>query len=90
MMTIEKKTRINGAYDHHNDEVVMWADNMNGVVVYFTNVNGLVKQSNICGNVIDMCTELLKTKQLNLFGNDEKADKSYFFSSVCLVSIGCV
>ncbi|KAI7988185.1 hypothetical protein LOK49_LG13G00494 [Camellia lanceoleosa] len=34
--------------------------------------------------VIDTYTELLKTDQLKVFGNDDQAEKSYFFSSVCL------
>ncbi|KAI8024768.1 hypothetical protein LOK49_LG02G00113 [Camellia lanceoleosa] len=63
---------------------IVWADDSTGVTVDFTDLKGLVRQSSIRGNVIDAYTELLKTDQLKLFGNDDQADKSYFFSSVCL------
>ncbi|KAI7981324.1 hypothetical protein LOK49_Contig50G00001 [Camellia lanceoleosa] len=59
-------------------------DITNGVVVYFTGVKNLIRQSCICGNVIDAYTEVLKTEQLRMYGNDELANKSYFFNSMCL------
>ncbi|KAI7979066.1 hypothetical protein LOK49_Contig528G00001 [Camellia lanceoleosa] len=34
--------------------------------------------------VIDAYTEVLKTEQLRMYGNDELANKSYFFNSMCL------
>ncbi|KAI8028619.1 hypothetical protein LOK49_LG02G01088 [Camellia lanceoleosa] len=77
MMTFEEKTKIKKA-------AIMWADDATGVTVYFTDLKGLVRQSSVRGNVINAYTELLKTKQLKLFGNDDQAEKSYFFSSVCL------
>ncbi|KAI8029822.1 7-deoxyloganetic acid glucosyltransferase [Camellia lanceoleosa] len=39
---------------------------------------------NIGGVVINAYAELLKTEQLRKYGDDNLADKSYFFNSVCL------
>ncbi|KAI8008072.1 hypothetical protein LOK49_LG07G03676 [Camellia lanceoleosa] len=84
MMTFEEKTKIKQAYERNGDGAIVWADDSTGVTVDFTDLKGLVRQSSVRGNVIDAYTELLKTDQLKLFGNDDQADKSYFFSSVCL------
>ncbi|CAL5339426.1 unnamed protein product [Camellia sinensis] len=84
MMTFEEKTKIKQAYDRNGDGAIVWADGSTGVTVDFTDLKGLVRQSSIWGNVIDAYTELLKTDQLKVLGNDDQADKSYFFSSVCL------
>ncbi|GMP78483.1 hypothetical protein CsSME_00034403 [Camellia sinensis var. sinensis] len=84
MMTFKEKTKIKKAYDRNGDGAIMWADSSTGVTIHFTDVKGLVRQSSVWGNVIDAYTELLKIEQLKLFGNDDQADKSYFFSSVCL------
>ncbi|CAL5403754.1 unnamed protein product [Camellia sinensis] len=83
-MTFEEKTKIKQAYDRNGDGAIVWADGSTGVTVDFTDLKGLVRQSSIRGNVIDAYTELLKTDQLKVLGNDDQADKSYFFSSVCL------
>ncbi|GMP26748.1 hypothetical protein CsSME_00003060 [Camellia sinensis var. sinensis] len=85
MMTVVEKAKITTAYKHHGDGLaVMWGDSTNGVSVYFTDVKALVRLSSICGNVIDAYAELLKTEQHIMYANDETADKSYFFSSICL------
>ncbi|GMP98688.1 hypothetical protein CsSME_00046484 [Camellia sinensis var. sinensis] len=84
MMTMDEKARITKAYERHGDGAVMWEDNMNGVVVYFSDVKNLVRQSSMRGNVVDAYVELLKTDQLRMYGDNELVDKSYFFSSVCL------
>ncbi|KAI8007143.1 hypothetical protein LOK49_LG07G00188 [Camellia lanceoleosa] len=84
MMTVEEKAKITTAYERHEDEVVMWGDSTNGVSVYFTDVKALVRQSSICGNVIDAYAELLKTEQHIMYANDKTTDKSYFFSSIFL------
>ncbi|CAL5335936.1 unnamed protein product [Camellia sinensis] len=86
MMTFEEKTKIKQVYDHNGDGAIVWADDSTGVTIDFTDLKGLVRQSSLfCATqVIDAYTELLKTDQLKVFGNDDQADKSYFFSSVCL------
>ncbi|KAI7990647.1 hypothetical protein LOK49_LG12G00609 [Camellia lanceoleosa] len=84
MMTVEEKCRIKQGYDRHGDRAVMWEDGAAGVVVYFSDVKNLIRQSSIRGNVIDAYVELLKSKHLRMYGDDELADKSWFFSSVCL------
>ncbi|GMQ11391.1 hypothetical protein CsSME_00054045 [Camellia sinensis var. sinensis] len=84
MMTVEEKCRIKQGYDRHGDRAVMWEDGEVGVVVDFSDVKNLIRQSSICGNVIDAYVELLKSEHLRMYGDDELADKSYFFSSVCL------
>ncbi|GMP51269.1 hypothetical protein CsSME_00017560 [Camellia sinensis var. sinensis] len=71
MVTMDKKARITKAYERHGDGAVMWEDNMNGVVVYFSDVKNLIRQSCMRGN-------------LRMYGNNELVDKSYCFSSVCL------
>ncbi|GMP84524.1 hypothetical protein CsSME_00038021 [Camellia sinensis var. sinensis] len=71
MMTFEKKTKIKQAYDRNDDEAIVWADDSTDVTVDFTDLKGLVKQSSVRGNMIDAYTELLKTEQLKLFGNDD-------------------
>ncbi|GMP98618.1 hypothetical protein CsSME_00046437 [Camellia sinensis var. sinensis] len=84
MMTVEEKCRIKQGYDRHGDQAVMWEDGEAGVVVDFSDVKNLIRQSSIYGNVIDAYVELLKSEHLRMYGDDELADKSYFFSSVCL------
>ncbi|GMP42799.1 hypothetical protein CsSME_00012411 [Camellia sinensis var. sinensis] len=71
MMTVEQKA-------------VMWEDGAAGVVVYFSDVKNLICQSSIRGNVIDVYVELLKSEHLRTYGDDDLADKLYFFSTVCL------
>ncbi|KAI8013962.1 hypothetical protein LOK49_LG05G01526 [Camellia lanceoleosa] len=71
MMTVEEKCRIKQGYDRHGDRAVMWEDCDAGVVVDFS-------------DVIDGYVELLKSEHARMYGDDELADKSYFFSSVCL------
>ncbi|GMP47791.1 hypothetical protein CsSME_00015374 [Camellia sinensis var. sinensis] len=90
MVTVEEKFRITKGYDTHGDRAVMWEDGAAGVVVYFSDVKNLIRQNCIRGNVIDAYVELLKSDHLRMYGDNELADKSYFFSSVCLVSYGVV
>ncbi|KAI7997855.1 hypothetical protein LOK49_LG10G02439 [Camellia lanceoleosa] len=71
MMIVEKKCKIKQGYDRHSDRVV----------VYFSDVKNLIRQSSIHGNVIDAYVELLKSEHLRMYGDDELANKSYFFSS---------
>lgn len=85
MMTVEEKCRIKQSYDRHGGRAVMWEDGEVGMVVDFSDVKNLIRQSSICGNVIDAYVELLKSKHVRMYGDDELADKSYFFSSVCLI-----
>ncbi|KAI7996973.1 hypothetical protein LOK49_LG10G02505 [Camellia lanceoleosa] len=84
MMTMEEKCKIKQEYDRHGDRAVIWEDSVAGVVVDFTDVKNLIRQSSLCGNVIDGYVELLKSEHVRMYGADELADKSYFFSSVCL------
>ncbi|CAL5324954.1 unnamed protein product [Camellia sinensis] len=67
---------------------IMWEDGEVGVVVDFSDVKNLIRQSSICGNVIDAYVELFKSEHLRMYGDDELADKSYFFNSGCLVRYG--
>ncbi|KAI8023391.1 hypothetical protein LOK49_LG03G03794 [Camellia lanceoleosa] len=60
---------------------IMWEDATTGVVVYFSDVKNLIHQNCIHGNVIDAYGELLKSDHLRMYGDDELADKSYFFNS---------
>ncbi|KAI7980917.1 hypothetical protein LOK49_Contig92G00013 [Camellia lanceoleosa] len=76
MMTVDEKTKITNTYDMHGDGAVMWEDVINAVVVYFVDVKNLV---------IDAYVELLKSDQLKMYGDDDLADKSYFFSSLDMV-----
>ncbi|KAI8012590.1 hypothetical protein LOK49_LG06G01895 [Camellia lanceoleosa] len=84
MMTVEEKCKIKQGYDRHGDRAVMWEDRYAGVVVDFTDVKNIVRQSAVCGNVIDGYVELLKSEHVKMYGADGLDDKSYFFSSVCL------
>ncbi|KAI8013869.1 hypothetical protein LOK49_LG05G02367 [Camellia lanceoleosa] len=84
MMTVEEKCRIKQGYDRHGDRAVMWDDGEASVVVDFSDVKNLIRQSSLCGNVIDAHVELLKSEHVRMYGDDQLADKSYFFSSVCL------
>ncbi|KAI8000367.1 hypothetical protein LOK49_LG09G01720 [Camellia lanceoleosa] len=84
MMTVDEKCRIKQGYDRHGDRAVMWEDRDAGVVVDFSDVKNLIRQGSLCGNVIDGYVELLKSEHARMYGDDELADKSYFFSSVCL------
>ncbi|GMP80210.1 hypothetical protein CsSME_00035397 [Camellia sinensis var. sinensis] len=84
LMTVEEKCRIKQGYDRHGDRAVMCEVGAAGVVVYFSDVKNLIRQSSIQGNVIDAYVELLKSEHLRMYGDDDLADKSYFFSSVCL------
>ncbi|KAI8022241.1 hypothetical protein LOK49_LG03G03837 [Camellia lanceoleosa] len=67
-----------------NNRAVMWKDVTNAMLVYFVDVKNLIRQSCIRGNVIDTYVELLKSDQLRMYGDDDLAEKSYFFSSICL------
>ncbi|CAL5352922.1 unnamed protein product [Camellia sinensis] len=77
-MTFEEKTKIKQAYDRNGDGAIVWVDDSTGVTVDFTDLKGLVRQSSVRGNllcatqVIDAYTELLKTDQLKVFGNDDQ------------------
>ncbi|KAI8025818.1 hypothetical protein LOK49_LG02G00746 [Camellia lanceoleosa] len=84
MMMVEEKCKIKQGYDRHGDRAIMWEDRDAGVVVDFTDVKNIIRQSAVCGNVIDGYVELLKSEHVKMYGADELADKSYFFSSVCL------
>ncbi|KAI7995628.1 hypothetical protein LOK49_LG11G02882 [Camellia lanceoleosa] len=84
MMTVEEKSKIKQGYDRHGDRAVMWEDRDAGVVVDFTDVKNIIRQSAVCGNVIDGYVELLKSEHVKMYGADGLDDKSYFFSSVCL------
>ncbi|KAI8021170.1 hypothetical protein LOK49_LG03G01158 [Camellia lanceoleosa] len=84
MMTVEEKCKIKQGYDRHGDRAVMWEDRDAGVVGNFTDVKNIIRQSAVCGNVIDGYVELLKSEHVKMYGADELEDKSYFFSSVCL------
>ncbi|KAI7981813.1 hypothetical protein LOK49_Contig12G00016 [Camellia lanceoleosa] len=84
MMTVEEKCKIKQGYDRHGDRAVMWEDRYAGVVVDFTDVKNIIRQSAVCGNVIDGYVELLKSEHVKMYGADGLDDKSYFFSSVCL------
>ncbi|KAI8007718.1 hypothetical protein LOK49_LG07G03229 [Camellia lanceoleosa] len=55
-----------------------------GVAMYFTDVKSLVRQSEIRGNVIDAYVVLLNAEQERINEGVDAADKSYFFSSICL------
>ncbi|CAL5369799.1 unnamed protein product [Camellia sinensis] len=68
---MEEKCRIKQGYDMHGDRAVMWEDGEVGVVVNFSDVKNLIRQSNICGNVIDAYVELLKSEHLRMYGDDE-------------------
>ncbi|KAI8019873.1 hypothetical protein LOK49_LG04G03785 [Camellia lanceoleosa] len=87
MMTVEEKCKIKQGYDRHGDRAVMWEDRDAGVVVDFTDVKNIIRQSAVCGNVIDGYVELLKSEHVKMYGADGLDDKSYFFSSVCLVNM---
>ncbi|KAI7997040.1 hypothetical protein LOK49_LG10G01827 [Camellia lanceoleosa] len=82
MMTVEEKCKIKQGYDRHGDQAVMWEDREAGVVVDFTDVKNIIRQSAVCGNVIDGYVEFFG-EHVKMYGC-ELADKSYFFSSVCL------
>ncbi|KAI8027834.1 hypothetical protein LOK49_LG02G03717 [Camellia lanceoleosa] len=84
MMTMEEKCKIKQEYDRHGDRRSFWEDSVVGVVVDFTDVKNLIRQCSLCGIVIDGYVELLKSEHVRMYGADELADKSYFFSSVCL------
>ncbi|GMP90777.1 hypothetical protein CsSME_00041752 [Camellia sinensis var. sinensis] len=62
----------------------MWDGQGHGVAVYFTDVKSLVRQSEIRGNVIDAYAMLLNAEQKRINEGVDAADKSYFFSSICL------
>ncbi|KAI8022519.1 hypothetical protein LOK49_LG03G00073 [Camellia lanceoleosa] len=84
LMTFEEREKITKAYERNDDGAVMWASVDSGVAVYFTNVKSLVRGESICGNVIDAYTETLVTEQPHVYAGDALADKSYFFSSICM------
>ncbi|KAI8020286.1 hypothetical protein LOK49_LG04G03587 [Camellia lanceoleosa] len=84
MMMVEEKCKIKQGYDRHGDRAVMWEDRDADVVVDFTDVKNIIRQSVVCGNVIDGYVELLKSEHVKMYGADGLDDKSYFFSSVCL------
>ncbi|KAI8013929.1 hypothetical protein LOK49_LG05G03750 [Camellia lanceoleosa] len=84
MMTYEEKEKIMKAYERNGDRAVMWASSESGVAVYFTDVKSLVRGESICGNVIDAYAETLVTEQAKVCADDVLADKSYFFSSICM------
>ncbi|KAI8009867.1 hypothetical protein LOK49_LG06G00258 [Camellia lanceoleosa] len=84
MMTFEEKEKIMKAYERNGDGAVMWASGESGVAVYFTDVKSLVRGESICGNVIDAYAETLVTEQAHVCAGDALADKSYFFSSICM------
>ncbi|KAI8008835.1 hypothetical protein LOK49_LG07G02831 [Camellia lanceoleosa] len=84
MMTYEEKEKIMKAYERNGDGAVMWASGESGVVVYFTDIKSLVRGESICGNVIDAYAETLVTEQAHVCADDVLADKSYFFSSICM------
>ncbi|KAI8012420.1 hypothetical protein LOK49_LG06G03523 [Camellia lanceoleosa] len=62
----------------------MWDGQAHGVAVYFTDVKSLVRQTEIRGNVIDAYAVLLNDEQERINEGVDAADKSYFFSSICL------
>ncbi|GMP69894.1 hypothetical protein CsSME_00028978 [Camellia sinensis var. sinensis] len=71
MITATEKKKITDAYNRDGDSAVMWDGHGHGVAVYFTDVKSLVRQSEIRGN-----------ERIN--EGVDAADKSYFFSSICL------
>ncbi|GMP80550.1 hypothetical protein CsSME_00035602 [Camellia sinensis var. sinensis] len=84
MMTAAEKKKITDAYNRDGDSAVMWDGQGHGVAVYFTDVKSLVCQSEIRGNVIDAYAVLLNAEQERINEGVDAADKSYFFSSICL------
>ncbi|KAI7984783.1 hypothetical protein LOK49_LG14G02035 [Camellia lanceoleosa] len=84
MLTFDEKEKIMKAYERNGDGAVMWASGESGVAVYFTDVKSLVRGESICGNVIDAYAETLVTEQAHVCAGDALADKSYFFSSICM------
>ncbi|KAI8029072.1 T-complex protein 1 subunit alpha [Camellia lanceoleosa] len=81
MMTAAEKKKITDAYNRDGDK---YDGHGYGVVVYFTDVKSLVRQSEIRGNVIDAYVVLLNAEQERINEGIDAADKSYFFSSICL------
>ncbi|KAI7987112.1 hypothetical protein LOK49_LG13G01106 [Camellia lanceoleosa] len=71
MLTAAEKKKITDAYNRDGDSAVMWDGQGHGVAVYFTDVKSLVRQSEIRAN-----------ERIN--EGVDAADKSYFFSSICL------
>ncbi|KAI7992198.1 hypothetical protein LOK49_LG12G02224 [Camellia lanceoleosa] len=84
MMTAAEKKKITNVYNRDGDSAVMWDGQSHGVAVYFTDVKSLVCQSKIRGNVIDAYAVLLNAEQERTNEGVDGADKSYFFSSICL------
>ncbi|KAI8031003.1 hypothetical protein LOK49_LG01G03433 [Camellia lanceoleosa] len=84
MMTVAEKKKITDAYNMDGDSVVMWDGQGHGVAVYFTDMKSLVRQAEIRGNVIDAYAVLLNAEQERINEGVDAADKSYFFSSICL------
>ncbi|GMP39538.1 hypothetical protein CsSME_00010333 [Camellia sinensis var. sinensis] len=84
MMTAAEKKKLIDAYNRDGDSAVMWDGQGHGVAVYFTDVKSLVRQSKIRGNVIDAYAVLLNAEQERINKGVDAADKSYFFSSICL------
>ncbi|XP_028103251.1 uncharacterized protein LOC114302424 [Camellia sinensis] len=87
MMTAAEKKKITDAYNRDGDSAVMWDGQGHGVAVYFTDVKSLVRQSEIRGNVIDAYAVLLSAEHERINEGVDAADKSYFFSSICIVSL---
>ncbi|KAI8022405.1 hypothetical protein LOK49_LG03G03528 [Camellia lanceoleosa] len=78
ILTAAEKKKITDAYNRDGDRYG------HGVVVYFTDVKSLVRQSEIRGNVIDAYAVLLNAEHERINEGVDTADKSYFFSSICL------
>ncbi|CAL5361482.1 unnamed protein product [Camellia sinensis] len=73
------------AYERNSDGAVMSDGGESGVAVYFTDIKSLVQGESICGIVIDAYAETLVIEQAHVCAGDTLADKSYFFSSICMV-----
>ncbi|KAI7980176.1 hypothetical protein LOK49_Contig184G00002 [Camellia lanceoleosa] len=84
MLTAAEKKKITDAYNRDGDSAVMWDGQAHAVAVYFTDVKSLVRQTEIRGNVIDAYAVLLNDEQERINEGVDAADKSYFFSSICL------
>ncbi|KAI8008260.1 hypothetical protein LOK49_LG07G00789 [Camellia lanceoleosa] len=94
MMTVEEKSKIKQGYERHGDRAVMWEDRDAGVVVDFTDVKNIIRQSAVCGNVTEMCVlfmyELLQKERvtdvmeqtLREFELDEQSIRANFNSTL--------
>ncbi|KAI8031018.1 hypothetical protein LOK49_LG01G01125 [Camellia lanceoleosa] len=84
MLTAVEKKKITDTYNRDGDSAVMWDGQGHDVAVYFTDVKSLVRQTEIRGNVINAYVVLLNDEQERINEGVDAADKSYFFSSICL------